>query len=258
MNPDEKPLEETFEQLAEHFQHKIYNSPKGELRLALLKNDLAELRQQSGTVLDVGGGLGHLSRWFAEAGHQVTLIDSAQAMLDAALVLNQQTQLTEKIALQQSTLADFPKLQAGYDLVLCHAVLEWLQHPEQAIQQLSQLVNPQGHLSLMFYNQHSLVLRNALRGNLRKVKRADWRGDGKGLTPYQALLPEQVYDWLEHAGLKIQQRSGIRCFYDYLPKKARDTYAPEDILELELNHYRQQPYLHMARYIHVIAEKLAT
>ncbi|MCW8885037.1 MAG: methyltransferase domain-containing protein, partial [Motiliproteus sp.] len=166
--------------------------------------------------------------------------------------------LDATINLHHATIEQFCQQSAGgYDLLICHAVLEWLEQPQQLLQTLLKKLNTGGTLSLMFYNQHSLVLRNALRGNLRKVKRADWRGDGQGLTPYQPLDPDLLYQWLADEGFKIEERSGIRCFYDYLPIKVRQTYAFDDILELELNHYRQQPYIHMARYIHVIATKAA-
>lgn len=253
------PIDQTFDQLSGHFQKKIYDSPKGQIRLDLLQRDLQPIREQSSlAILDAGGGLGNMSRWLAEAGHTITLIDAAEAMLVEAKKLNQQEGLADLIRLEHSTISDFvhtQQPQARYDLILCHAVLEWLEQPELAIEQLSGLLADGGTLSLMFYNQHSLVLRNALRGNLRKVKRADWSGDGKGLTPYQALLPETVYQWLENNGLNIELTSGIRCFFDYLPKHVKENYDMTDLLDLERDHYRTEPYIHMARYIHVSAKK---
>ncbi len=246
-----------FDQLSEHFADKIYNSPKGKIRLALLQQDLQLLRQQpSLNILDAGGGQGHISRWFAEQGHQLDLCDASEQMLHSARQINLEQGLAEQIRLHHSNIEQFCHQKSSrYDAVICHAVLEWSESPEHLVRQLCATLKPGGSLSLMFYNQHSLVLRNALRGNLRKVKRADWRGDGKGLTPYQPLDPEQVYQWLEQQSINIDLKSGIRCFYDHLPLKVKQTYAFEDILELERNHYRQQPYIHMARYIHVLGRK---
>lgn len=258
MTSEKSAPENTFEQLSEHFQNKIYNSRKGQIRLDLLQRDLAPIRDTPPTmVLDAGGGLGHMSRWFAEKGHQITLFDSAKNMLDAAAALNDEAELSELFTLSQANINQFTSRYdgSGFDLILCHAVLEWLEQPEQAIAQLTSLLNEGGHLSLMFYNQHSLILKNALRGNLRKVKSGNWRGDGIGLTPYQALFPEAVYGWLDKQQLSIELTSGIRCFYDYLPKNVRDTYELEDLLDLERDHYRKDPYVHMARYIHVLAKK---
>lgn len=258
MTSNKPAPEKTFEQLSEHFQNKIYNSRKGQIRLDLLQQDLAPLRNTApATILDAGGGLGHMSRWFAEKGHRITLFDAAKNMLEAATTLNNEANLSDRFSLSQATIDQFTTQYDGngFDLILCHAVLEWLEQPEQAIAQLTALLNEGGCLSLMFYNQHSLILKNALRGNLRKVKSGNWRGDGIGLTPYQALLPEEVYRWLTEQNLSIEFTSGIRCFYDYLPKNVRDTYEMEDLLDLEREHYRKDPYVHMARYIHVLAKK---
>lgn len=261
MTPENPTPEKTFEQLSEHFQNKIYNSRKGQIRLDLLQRDLAPLRETSpAMILDAGGGLGHMSRWFAEKGHNITLFDAAKNMLDAATVLNDKANVSEQFTLSQATIDQFCRHYEGhkFDLILCHAVLEWLEQPELAIAQLVPLLNEGGFLSLMFYNQHSLILKNALRGNLRKVKSGNWRGDGLGLTPYQALYPDSVYGWLNEQPLSIELTSGIRCFYDYLPKHVRDSYAIEDLLDLEREHSRKDPYVHMARYIHVLAKKNST
>ncbi|MEH6814184.1 MAG: methyltransferase domain-containing protein [Motiliproteus sp.] len=246
-----------FDQLSEYFAEKIYNSAKGQIRLALLQRDLDTLRQSPPLhILDAGGGQGHISRWFAAQGHQLDLCDASQQMLEKAQLLNQQAGLDQQIQLHHANIEQFcVENKQLYDAVICHAVLEWVEHPQQILQQLITRLRPGGTLSLMFYNQHSLVLRNALKGNFRKVKKADWRGDGKGLTPYQPLDPEQIYRWLKDQSTDINSLSGIRCFYDYLPMKVKQNYEFDDILELELNHYRQQPYIHMARYIHVMSTK---
>ncbi len=260
--PTKPPVDATashFDHLAEHFADKIYNSAKGRIRLALLQQDLSSLADQPPlTILDAGGGQGHISRWFARQGHQVVLCDASAPMLEKAAALNQQAGLAERIQLQHLSVAQFCQgNRQAFDLILCHAVLEWVQQPQLLLQQLLPQLKVGGWLSLMFYNRHSLVLRNALRGNLRKVKRADWRGDGRGLTPYQPLDPEQVYQWLDALSVEVEQLSGIRCFYDYLPAKVKQDYRFEDILELERDHYQQQPYIHMARYIHLLGRRRA-
>ena len=247
-----------FDNLAEHFADKIYNSAKGQIRLALLQLDLANLQQKEPLrILDAGGGQGHISRWFAEADHQISLCDTSKPMLEKARQLNHLAGVSDKIRLHDCDIDTFCQDNSEhFDLVLCHAVLEWAEQPYQLVCQLANQLKPGGHLSLMFYNRHSLILRNALRGNLRKVKRGDWSGDGNSLTPHQSLDPEEVYGWLQQNSMQLIEKSGIRCFYDYLPLKVKQTYDFEDILELERNHYQQQPYIHMARYIHVIATRL--
>ncbi len=253
--PSSSPPASTFDPLTERFGRNIYQTDKGRIRLALLQESLAGLQQGPPLhILDAGGGQGHMSRWFAGAGHQLLLCDLSSSMLDEARQLNQAAGLAQQIELLQVPLEQFcQQTERKYDLVLCHAVLEWFEQPHTLLAHLRQCLKPGGWLSLMFYNRHSLVLRNALRGNLRKVKRGDWQRDPGSLTPQYPQDPEQVYAELQQLGFSIDDRQGIRCFYDYLPPPVRESYSLDDLLELERDHSRQQPYIHMARYIHVLA-----
>lgn len=74
-----------FDQLATRFAEKIYGGAKGAIRLAVLQADLVEaLPQRPLRVLDIGAGLGHMSLWLAEQGHEVTLAEPAAPMLEGA------------------------------------------------------------------------------------------------------------------------------------------------------------------------------
>ena len=79
-----------FDQLGSHFARKIYSSPKGAIRLAVLTRDLQEwlpeliASDQPLRVLDVGAGLGHMSEWLLQQGHSLIVSDPSAEMLDAA------------------------------------------------------------------------------------------------------------------------------------------------------------------------------
>nr|WP_255537793.1 methyltransferase domain-containing protein [Motiliproteus sp. SC1-56] len=209
-------------------------------------------------ILDAGGGLGQMSRWAAELGHRVTLCDHSQAMLEQAVAANEAAGLGGKIHIVRQPLVEFcTQSEDKFDLVLCHAVLEWVENGPELVAALQSVLAPTGTLSLMFYNRHSLVLRNALRGNFRRVMQGDWEGNTGGLTPAHPREPKAVYRWLEELGLRVDQAAGVRCFYDYLPRKVQQTYAFDDILALERAHRHQAPYLEMARYIHLLATQRA-
>jgi S-adenosylmethionine-dependent methyltransferase len=72
-----------FDQLATRFAEKIYGA-KGAIRLAVLQADRRSVAGPPLRVLDIGGGLGHMSLWLAERGHQVTLAEPAEPMLEGA------------------------------------------------------------------------------------------------------------------------------------------------------------------------------
>lgn len=60
-----------------------------------------------------------------------------------------------------------------FDLVMCHAVLEWVTSSDEVIGVLSAFVKPNGQLSLMFYNQNVAVFKTVLRGYFESLASAE-------------------------------------------------------------------------------------
>ncbi len=243
-----------FDDLAEHFSRKIYSSDKGEIRLQLIQRELlAVCPQLQGEkplrVIDIGGGLGQLSAFVANLGHQVVLCDISENMLRKAreLIAKTSSDALPNIDFVHAPLQQISnRVSEGFDLVLFHAVLEWLEQPRQGLQAMLPLLNEQGVLSLMFYNRHSVVFRNMIRGNFRKVHSGDFRGDPGSLTPLNPLDPAEVDVWLEQAGLRTVARRGIRTFYDYMEKGVER--SVEDIIALEMLYGDREPYCSLGRY----------
>ncbi len=249
-----------FDHLTDSFSDRIYATPKGQIRLALLQEDLLTVLTDSPAlrILDAGGGMGQMSCWLAGQGHQVTLCDASEPMLEKARHNIAQQGFESLITPLHSTLQDHCKSATEpYDLILCHAVLEWLTSPRDAVGQLCANLKPGGYLSLMFFNRHSLLIKNACAGFIEKVVSGNLGGDGSRLTPTNPVVPEALYGWLEEEGISLSVTTGVRCFYDYMPRKVRDKLSLEELLRLERSSCRQQPYLHMARYIHVLGRKSA-
>ncbi|MDQ1362898.1 MAG: tRNA 5-carboxymethoxyuridine methyltransferase, partial [Pseudomonadota bacterium] len=208
------------------------------------------------SILDAGGGIGQLSQRLGKLGHRITLCEISGDMLKLA---------------RDSFAADCPevsvqfvhcpvqelssKIDGQFDAVLCHAVLEWLATPRETLAGLLQHLKPGGYLSLAFYNRHSLVYRNLLRGNFRKIINGDWRGDPGSLTPTHALFPDDVMGWLRELDYNISLHSGIRVFSDYLEKNRKEPLQLADIIEMELRFSRTEPYRSLGRYIHLLARK---
>lgn len=254
-------MDRNFDDIADRFQRNIYSSPKGAIRLAVILDDLLRvipaLGQGAGMrILDAGVGMGQVSLELARCGHALVACDISIRMLDQARALLSREVPDARIEYIHTAVQDLPAaMDQSFDLVLFHAVLEWVAEPEQTLQRVLDFIKPGGYLSLMFYNRHSVVLRNVLRGNFRKVKSGQFQGDPKSLTPTHPLDPEQVYAWLDNAGMRIESRSGIRMFYDYMTRELREQRSLEDIIEMEKMFAQKEPFLSMARYIHIIATK---
>lgn len=257
----------SFDGLAERFKRKIYDGLKGDIRLAVLQRDLIEhvLSLSSDKplrILDAGGGQGQFSLRLASLGHHVTLCDISSDMLALAEQEVVEKQLEDRVELRHESIQSLSKAVLDesndcqpFDLVLCHAVLEWVIDPERLLQDLTSLVAPKGYFSLTFYNEHSVVFKNLLRGNFSRILEKDYVGFVGSLTPTNPLKPDQVADWFKLLPFDIVCRSGIRCFHDYIIDLKVQKKSPEELLEVELLLSQQEPYISLARYIHVLSQR---
>ena len=75
--------------------------------------------------------------------------------------------LLEQYRLVHSPVQSIGKhLQESVDVLMFHAVMEWLVDPQAALQYLLNKVKPGGAASIMFYNHHGLVYKNVVCGNI--------------------------------------------------------------------------------------------
>lgn len=249
--------DQNFDPMIDKFKERIYGGIKGEWRLKLLQEDLQILYHGSSMdVWDAGCGLGQLALWFAQKGHRLTCCDISYKMLEE----------TKKAFEEAGLEASFEKLPAQkmaeripqQDLVLFHAVIEWLANPLEALKAVSDKVKEGGHLSLLFFNYHSFVYRNALRGGWCIPFVGDesaWYGKGKKLTPPYPQKPEALIVWLEENGYEIKVQTGIRVFHDYMNKGTLEETDIDELMALEYRYCREEVYRNMGRYIHILAEK---
>jgi len=246
-----------FDDLTAHFQKRIYGSQKGKIRLAVLERDLKlhlpNIEQGGLSVLDLGAGLGQMGLQFAQMGHQVCINDISKNMLEVAKTAAETLTIKHPITWSHEP---FQNLEdTTYDVVLCHAVLEWLDQPEELIAKLQKLTQKDSILSIMFYNIDALVFHNLVRGNFKKINNNDFSGMKGGLTPPNPAKPEWVEKKLSQFGFDVVHKSGVRVFSDYVGIKRGGNVREEDVLDMELRYSTQEPYLNMGRYIHFVCKR---
>ncbi|PMR73755.1 methyltransferase domain-containing protein [Billgrantia endophytica] len=238
-----------FDGLADKFAGSLYGGPRGALRLALLDRLLPEmLRLEGQRVLDVGGGLGQLSGWFAQRGHAVTLVEPARDMLAHA----RQALAGQPVAFVDATLQQLPERTPGpWSLIACHAVLEWLSDPRGAMAILAGQLAPGGQLSLMVFNRDALRMSNVVKGNLEKALADRLEGTGKRqrLTPISPLTHSQIEAWAADSGLVVQEVAGIRVFHDYLRHPPGTEADWCRLVALEQHYCRAEPHWRLGRYL---------
>lgn len=268
-----------FDPIADHFEKKVYGGLKGAIRLAVLARDLtqqvkrlSEKQQRPLRILDIGAGLAQLSLEFARLGHEVTINDISANMLDKAQHNWKQWQLHEDNDSRESSKA-FERnaatniqwlvgpyqqldhqLSGKYDVILCHALLEWLAKPQDIMDFFDRWIAPQGVLSLCFYNPVSFDYRNLIMGNFNLLNNPNFQSDNKkSLTPNHPVSKEEVSEWLMQHHYEILAVSGLRVFHDYAPLNRGGHNNPEAVIDMELKYSQREPYKWLGRYLHYLA-----
>ena len=264
-NDSRREQDRNFDDLAVRFKRNVYDRLKGDIRLAVLQRDLAEhipaLFPSDSEVytplqlLDAGGGQGQLSVDFARGGHEVELCDISANMLDLARERASAAGVADIRFLHDSIQRVTAVNPSRYDVILCHAVLEWVAEPRELLRGLLDALKPGGYLSLTFYNVNSIKMKNLLRTNFSKVLKDDYRGFRGSLTPTWPRETAQVMGWLANESIELLQHSGIRCFHDYILEPSHRMVNPEEQLELELRFSREEPFRSLGRYIHLLYKK---
>lgn len=252
--------DQNFDNLSSRFRKNIYNTAKGKIRLNILWRDLVEQIPEIETgglsILDAGAGQGNFALQLAEKKHQLTLCDLSTKMLQDAQEQFAEHNLDKNVHFIHTAIQNLSDhTEEQYDVVLFHAVLEWLADPEETLKKLMQFIKPGGYLSLMFYSRTGLIYQNLTRGNFEHILNDSLAGEGKSLTPTNPQNPEDVYQWLEDLELNILLKSGVRVFYDGISRERRKQISEDKLFELEERFSRIEPYNSLARYVHVLCRK---
>lgn len=245
-----------FDDIADHFAHKVYGGLKGQIRLAVLERDLgAHLPKRPLKILDVGAGLAQISLNLVKT-HEVTISDISKNMIDKAQASAHILDVTPRFIV--SSYQELPTYLHGqkFDFILCHAVLEWLSKPSDIMAFFEEFLEEDGLLSLCFYNPVSMIYRNLIMGNFHQLERPK-PADNKSLTPNNPVRFETVKAWLDDGGYHLLCQSGIRVFSDYAPLKRGGLNNPNDVIDMEIKYSQMHPFWQMGRYLHVLAQKRA-
>lgn len=211
--------------------------------------------------------MGQIAFKLAKLRHNVTLADPSEEVLSKARAAVQRERLANVniICSDAQTLAQH--IDETFDLVICHAVLEWVVSPNKLIKALGTFLRPQGKLSPMFLNGHSQVFKAAIWGDFEtysspeKAKSAEHGTpiltNASALSGARGLSTKTVAKYLNEHRLVPNSKAGIRIFHDYIPRHLKRNNLTE-LLQLEINYRRTEPFASLAQHIHLVCSRNVT
>jgi S-adenosylmethionine-dependent methyltransferase len=253
--------------LADRFADEAYATVKGYVRTYVMHQQLLEhLPPPPAPVLDVGGGAGHQSFRLAQAGYDVTLLDSSPAMLDKARqrLARMPAEARRRVTLVE---ADGENAEAAvhgqrFAAVLCHGVLGYLDDPEPLVAQLCRCADADGVVSIMTGNAKASAVRPALERRWDDALASfDARTEiGVLGVPGRADTVEELSDLMRGRGVEPLRWYGVWLFVDWLEFSGakldpRDEKQVAATAAVELEASRRDPYRHLSRVFHLVGRR---
>jgi 2-polyprenyl-3-methyl-5-hydroxy-6-metoxy-1,4-benzoquinol methylase len=208
-------------------------------------------------VLDIGGGTGGFAVRVAELGHHVTVVDpspDALAILDRR---SEETGVADRVTGMQGDIATTPGLVGAgtVDVVLCHGVLEVVDDPAAALAAVTEVLRPEGSLSLLVAQRHAAVVARAMAGHLEQAREL-LEGRHVDGAP-RRFTAEETTTLLTDAGFTGITLHAVRVFGDLVPSalvdgEPRTTAA---LADLERAVAERPEYLTLATQVHALATR---
>lgn len=234
------------------------------LREALDRRAAAAGRQRL-DVLDAGGGSGHFAVPLAALGHRVTVVDPSPNALFALERRAAEEGVAERVRGVQGDAHGLLEVaeRGGYDTVLCHGVLEYVDDPAESIRNaVAALRLEGGTLSVLAAGLGGAVMAKAVAGHFTEAHRAltDPSGRWGASDPMpRRFTAEQLTGLLGESGrdgLEVGAVHGVRVFSDLVPGSLVDAepQGTEALAQLEAAAAELPAFHSVASQLHVLAE----
>ncbi|MEU8531089.1 MULTISPECIES: class I SAM-dependent methyltransferase [Streptomyces] len=234
----------------------------------VLKDSLDRRAKASGKdtldVLDTGGGSGNFAVPVARLGHRVTVVDPSPNALFALERRAAEAGVADRVTGVQGDIRGLFDVveREGYDAVLCHGVLEYVDDPAEGVRNAVAALRPAGALSLLAAGLGGAVLARALAGHFNEARHALGDPDGRwgDADPVpRRFTADQLTELAAAAGLEVGAVHGVRVFADLVPGVLVDTEpgALEALLKLEAAAAELPSFHAVATQLHVLGEKRA-
>lgn len=240
-----------------------YGSVRGRVRTHVVDAHLRRhLLPPPAPVVDVGGGAGVQSLPLARRGHAVTIVDPSAGMLDRATgsLAREPTDVADRVRLVHASGSEaVDLLGAGrFAGVLCHGVIPYVPDPGPLLAALCALARPGGVVSILAKNAATMAVRPAFEGRWRDALAAfddDSEINALGLHTRGDTVEDLTARLAGH-GVGDVSWYGVRLFVEaWPPDQDADPADVDDLLAVELEASRRDPYRQLSRLFHLVARR---
>lgn len=255
---------------------RMRSSVRNALVWRVLQDAIADLTSALGReqldVIDVGGGTGGIAVPLAEMGHRVTVVDTSPDSLAALERRVAEAGVTALVHGVQGDAANVPEVlhsadphnkraaDDGFDLAVCHSVLEIVDEPAPVLAGVARSLRSGGLASIVTANAVAAALHRAIAGRfdeaLHVLRDPLGRYGASDPVPRRFALSE-VWSLVEAAGLTVVATHGARVFADVVPAGSLDSdpQAAATLVELELEAADVPALRDIASALHLIARR---
>jgi S-adenosylmethionine-dependent methyltransferase len=213
-------------------------------------------------VLDVGGGSGMFAVPLARLGHDVTVVDPSA---DALATLRRRADTAGVGERVHGVQGDGDLLHEvlpgnagadGYDLALCHSVLEVVDDPAVTLSEIARALRSGGQVSVATVNRAGAVLARAVAGHpveARALLEDRDPAPARAKPARRRFTPDGLLALVEGAGLLPGTWRGVSVVADLL--ESTSGADPQAVRALELALAEASPYRDIATGVHVLAAR---
>jgi S-adenosylmethionine-dependent methyltransferase len=253
---DTKELARKYDLLAEKYDETIHSNLGAEIRNRIVFHTLDEfIHQTPCKILDAGGGTGFYSIPLASKGHEITVLDVSEKMLEKALESASKHGVSERVKTVQGSMARLKFPGSSFDVILCHLAFGYTE-PSQTLSEFWKVLKDGGILSLIVASKHFYCIKESLKGDFSKVKEIleaeNFFEAPHGVPKIKTFTKSEIANLCLHANFEILCVKGIRVITDYLSRTPRQTGR---LKALEEKMSEIEDLSSIARHIYLICRK---
>lgn len=200
-----------FGPMAQEYEH-WYGTPTGQENDRIQQQDVRALlppAKNNKSLLDVGCGTGHWSRFFLSLGYQVRGMDLSPEMIEKA------RQMVEACTFTQADACDIPYPNQTFDVMAAMAMIEFIPTPEVAIREMIRCLRPGGILIIGTLNRTATINRRRLMEERQPYASA------------HLYAPEELHELLSSHG-PVHMLASSRVYWN--PQKPSSSFSTQQVL----------------------------